>query len=341
MKIDKKLKKIGIEEKQELTKEEKESVILKVTDLLINAFPILVQEKSNIITKLNQTNMHYAKIQKNLSNVNYIYENGKIYFSEDININNITDTIIHEIIHYLQDVRKKNGKLGKIGLCNFNELSIKGLGMNEAGVQYISSKAISKEQTSIKKYNLILKTISPTYYPIITNLIEQIIALIGEDELVMAVIKNDSKFTDTFFNTFEGNGQSIINNFDNIIQLNNESKNEKNKEEITSLYIETQDIIMKTYFEKTFKLIETEDDVNELSEKLNKYVTIAGKVERNGYTYNNCEIFKSYMANKLDKKMINLCKSKNKTALAIVYGGRINRIIQKIRSYFWGNLPKT
>ena len=50
-----------------------------------------------------------------------------------------------------------------------------------------------------------------------TNLIEQIVALLGENELVKAVIKNEQDFSDLFFNTFEGNAQSIINNFDNII----------------------------------------------------------------------------------------------------------------------------
>lgn len=334
MKIEKKLKKLGIEEKQELTKEEKESVAQKVTDLLIESFKILEQDKNEIQNKLNQAPMFYAKIQKNISNVNYIYENSKIYFSEDINLNQITDTIIHEFIHYLQDLRKRNGKLKRIGLCNFNELSIKGLGMNEASVQYISSKAIKRQPSLVKKYNLVLKTISPSYYPIMTNLIEQIVALLGENELVKAVIKNEQDFSDLFFNTFEGNAQSIINNFDNIIQLNNEIKNDKKQEEIVSLYIETQDIIMKTYFEKMLKLIDTVEDVDNLSEKLNKFMQITGKVEINGYMHNNCEIFKSYMTNKLDKKMISLYKEKSKTALAIVYTGRLNKIIQKIKSYF-------
>ena len=78
MKIEKKLKKLGIEEKQELTKEKKESVAQKVTDLLIESFKILEQDKNEIQNKLNQAPMFYAKIQKNISNVNYIYENSKI-----------------------------------------------------------------------------------------------------------------------------------------------------------------------------------------------------------------------------------------------------------------------
>lgn len=64
MKIEKKLKKLGIEEKQELTKEEKESVAQKVTDLLVESFKILEQDKNEIQNKLNQAPMFYAKIQK-------------------------------------------------------------------------------------------------------------------------------------------------------------------------------------------------------------------------------------------------------------------------------------
>ena len=56
--------------------------------------------------------MYLANINedKNIANVNYIYENNAIYFAERIDLNNISDKVVHECIHYVQDVRNEKGK---------------------------------------------------------------------------------------------------------------------------------------------------------------------------------------------------------------------------------------
>ena len=360
MKIEKKLKKIGIKETKEFTKEEKRIVACNVTNSLIVAFSILKNDEQQILDKIQNANMFWAQTEKNLPKVNYFYENHKIYFNESIDINKTNDAMIHEIIHFLQDVRKKNGKLDKIGLCNFNELSLHGLGINEGAVQYISSKAVNKNIQTINKNEIILRTISPEYYPILTNLMEQIVFLIGENELVKAIILNDDEFEELFFNTFEENAQTIINQFDEIINYNvknnfikrgytEKSSNEKkvtrnyfkknntskNKiEELKGMYIETQDLIMRTYFEKQYKLIETEEDVQKLSAKLDKYIEFTGKVKVNDYYYNNSENYKSNFMNKLDLKLIKLHEQRNKMTLTVVYGSRINKLINKIKALF-------
>ena len=360
LKIEKKLKKIGIKETKEFKKEEKRIVACNVTNSLIVAFSILKNDEQQILDKIQNANMFWAQTEKNLPKVNYFYENHKIYFNESIDINKTNDAMIHEIIHFLQDVRKKNGKLDKIGLCNFNELSLHGLGINEGAVQYISSKAVNKNIQTINKNEIILRTISPEYYPILTNLMEQIVFLIGENELVKAIILNDDEFEELFFNTFEENAQTIINQFDEIINYNvknnfikrgytEKSSNEKkvtrnyfkknntskNKiEELKGMYIETQDLIMRTYFEKQYKLIETEEDVQKLSAKLDKYIEFTGKVKVNDYYYNNSENYKSNFMNKLDLKLIKLHEQRNKMALTVVYGSRINKLIKKIKALF-------
>ena len=87
MKIEKKLKILGIKETKEFTKEEKNIVANNVTVSLIMAFPVLKTEQENILNKIQNANMFYAKIDENLPKINYIYENHKIYFDEDIDIN--------------------------------------------------------------------------------------------------------------------------------------------------------------------------------------------------------------------------------------------------------------
>lgn len=340
LKIEKKLKKLGIKETKEFSKEEKELVAQNVTVSLINAFPILKNEETSILNKIQSANMFYAKIDEKLPKINYIYENHKIYFDENIKIKNITDAMLHEIIHYMQDIRKKNGKLDKIGLCIFNELSLHGLGINEGAVQYISAKAINSSEQTVNVSKILLRTISPEYYPILTNLIEQIILLIDEDDLVKAIILNDKDFEVTFFNTFEENAQDIINLFDEIINYNVKNnkeikKSDKNKEDqLKNLYIQVQDLIMRTYFEKKYKLLQTEEDVQNLSTKLENYIKLTGKIEVNGQYYSNCDKFKSNFMNKLDKKLIKIYEQQSKMALAVVYGGRINRLLNKIKELF-------
>ena len=332
MNIEKKLKRLGIKETKEFTKEEKNIVANNVTVSLIMAFPALKIEQENILNRIQNANMFYAKIDENLPKINYIYENHTIYFDEDIDINKLTDSIIHEIIHYIQDIRKKKDKLDKIGLCNFNELSVHGLGINEGAVQYISAKTINSNYQTINKEGILLRTISPNYYPILTNLIEQIIFLLGEDELVKAVILNDNNFENTFFNTFEENAQRIINLFDEIINYN--VKNEDKLEEIKSMYIEAQDLIMRTYFDKNLKNITTEEEVDLFSKKIENYLELTGKIEINGNYYNNCDNYKSTFMNKLDKKLIKIHEKTSKMALTVVYGGRLSRLFNKIKALF-------
>lgn len=351
MKIEKKLKKLGIKETKEFTQEEKDLVANNVTVSLTMAFPILKSEQANILNKIQNANMFYAKTSENLPKINYIYENHKIYFDESVEIQNITDAMLHEIIHFMQDVRKKNGKLDRMGLCNFNELSLHGLGINEGAVQYVSAKALNSGVQTVKTFEIVLRTISPNYYPVLTNLIEQIIFLIGEDELVKAIILNDEEFENTFFNTFEENAQDIIKLFDEIINYNVKNNKEieikKAKEQVEdktktdqlkNLYIQAQDLIMRTFFEKQYKLLQTEEDVQNLSTKLENYIKLTGKIEINGQYYSNCDSFKSKFMNKLDKQLIKIHGQKSKMALAIVYGGRINRLLNKIKGLFKPNI---
>lgn len=351
MKIEKKLKKLGIKETKEFTQEEKDLVANNVTVSLTMAFPILKSEQANILNKIQNANMFYAKTNENLPKINYIYENHKIYFDESVEIQNITDAMLHEIIHFMQDVRKKNGKLDRIGLCNFNELSLHGLGINEGAVQYVSAKALNSGLQTVKTFEIVLRTISPNYYPVLTNLIEQIVFLIGEDELVKAIILNDEEFENTFFNTFEENAQDIIKLFDEIINYNVKNNKEieikKAKEQVEdksktdqlkNLYIQAQDLIMRTFFEKQYKLLQTEEDVQNLSTKLENYIKLTGKIEINGQYYSNCDSFKSKFMNKLDKQLIKIHGQKSKMALAVVYGGRINRLLNKIKGLFKPNV---
>ena len=257
MNLQKKLQNIGIEQTAKIDPEFVRLIAFNVTEALTSAFPIIYNDYNNIFAQLINCNMYTVRITKQISSVNYIYENNSIYIDENIDLTTINEQIIHECIHYIQDSRNKHGKLDKIGLCNFGRFSVFGLGINEAAVQYISAKAVENNTTTLEKYGVRVKTISPNYYPFLTNLIEQIVYLIGEDVLVKGILNDGRKLEDELLNTFESNTKRIINQFDIIIDINNKLSTENNpekikiyQEEISAMYIDTQNKIFSTFFEK-------------------------------------------------------------------------------------------
>lgn len=346
MNIEKKLEKLGIRNIREFTQREVRYIAEEVTELLVKSFPALEEDYNNLLIRMLNCKMYLADINQgsSISNVNYIYENSSIYFDTKVNLNKIDDKVVHECIHYLQDNRNEKGKLRKMGLCNFEELSTYGLGINEAAVQYIASKAIGNMLTVTKREGIIVRTVSPNYYPFLTNLINQIAYVMGEDLIVTGTINCDDKFEDEFLNTFEERASTIIKMFDKIIDLRNKRNDEvleENKEllnnEITSLYLETQDIIMRTYFDKICNRLTTVEEVDFYIEKFLNYKPLLGVAEANRFSLNDdYEQYKEQILKKFDKRLMEISKEKSKNTLSVIYNNRLFRFFKKILSYFGG-----
>lgn len=344
MNTEKKLEKLGITTTREFTQREVRYIAEEVTELLVKAFPILEDDYNNLLIRLLNCKMYFANINenKNISNVNYIYENKSIYFDERVNLDNINDKIIHECIHYLQDIRNEKGKLKKMGLCGFEELLTYGLGINEGAVQYIASKAVGNTLTITKKAGIILKTVSPNYYPFLTNLIHQVVYVMGEDIIVKGTINCNEKFEEEFLNTFEERASTIIKMFDKIIDLlnkSNEETQEENKQlfntEIANEYIETQNTIMKTYFDKICNRLTTIEEVDFYIEKFLNYKPLLGVVEETRFSLNDdYEQYKEQILKKFDKRIMEISKESSKNTLSIIYNNRLFRFFKKIFSYF-------
>ena len=344
MNLEKKLAKLGVEPIREFTPREVRYIAEEVTEALVRTFSVLEEKYNEILIQLLNCKMYFANVKKdsNISNINYIYENNSIYFSNNINFNKIDDVIIHECIHCLQDVRADNGKLKKIGLCDFEEFSTYGIGINEAAVQYMASKAVGRNLEVTKNNGIILKTISPSYYPFLTNLIYQIIYLLGENVIVEGVLTSKEDFDDIFLNTFEEKTNIIIKKFDQIIDLRNKANEElklENKEiinkEIVDIYLELQDIIVKTYFNKICNKINTIDEVDFYAEKIINYKQYMGIVEEKRFDLNDeFEQYKQTILNKFDRKVIEISKESSKNTLSVIYNNRLFRFFKKIISYF-------
>ncbi len=341
---EKKLEKLGISTIREFSQREVRYIAEEVTELLVKAFPVLEEDYNNLLIRMLNCKMYLANINedKNISNVNYIYENNAIYFAERIDLNNISDKVVHECIHYLQDVRNEKGKLKKMGLCSFEELSSYGLGINEASVQYISSKAVGNTETRIKKDGILLKTVSPNYYPFLTNLIQQLVYVMGEDIIIRGTINCDEKFEEDFLNTFEERASTIIKMFDKILDLRNkrnESVSEEEKEsvnnDIVTIYLEAQKTIMTTYFDKICNRLTTIEEVDFYIEKFLNYKPLLGVVEETRFSLNDeYEQYKEQILEKFDKRMLEISKENSKNTLSIIYNNRLFRFFKKILSYF-------
>ena len=348
MNIQRKLSKIGIEKLEELDKKDINYLAHFTADKITQIFPALDNFYNEILAKLLNCKMFYARIKENLAKVNYIYEDNCIYIDENINIFEPNEQIYHELIHYLQILKKKNGKIKQIGLCNFGDFSVSGLGINEALVQYMSSKLMERAKEKVNSLGLEIKTISPNTYPILTNLVEQLIYLLGEDEIILASINVENNFDDLFYNTFEEKGNLIIKNFDKILDCKNlilevKSGNYKKETEqdleknIKKLYLDTQKILLTKYFDKIVSVLTSIEEIDFYSEKFLNYNKILGlNLDDRGEVLDFFNEYEQFIMNKFDKQLMKISKNKGKNTLSN-YNSKIGRMLKKIFAKFGAN----
>ena len=167
---------------------------------LCNTFPELCFNEGDLFAKLSKLGMYRATMPEGMAEANYFYKNTSIYFNEKIAVEDLEEFAIHECIHYIQEVKDKRNNLIRMGLCNFDNLKIVGMGLNEAAVQYITSKVIGIEKDYVKYFGVSFRTISPSYYPLECNLIEQMSYITGETVLFDSTFTSNDKFKNTFIN---------------------------------------------------------------------------------------------------------------------------------------------
>ena len=341
MNIQKKLSKLGIEKVEELNYKDINYISHYVANLMTKTFPFLGDKYNEILSKILCCKMYYAKIEENISSCNYIIEENAIYIDENVNIFEPNEQLFHEIIHYLQVVRNKSGKIKKMGLCNFGDFSIRGLGLNEAIVQYMSSRMVGADLQTINACGINLKTISPALYPILTNLMEQMIYFLGEkvivEETIAVAVENE--FEEQFYNTFEEKGNEIIKNLDRILDLKNvlasmngEEERMNPEEEIANIYISTQEIMIRKYFDNIVGRLTEIEEIDFYIEKFLNYKKLIGLIKRENYTsIDFYEQYKDEIMKKFDKRLMKISKDKGKNTLS-KYNNKLGRFFRKILS---------
>ena len=333
MKMEEKdLSKLGIEIIKDLSEREKRFVSNFIANKLTDKYPYLKIGYFDIFSILYNTPMYVCRSPEEISSVNYLYQNFSIYFSETNDIFDIDEFTLHECIHRIQDKRNKAGRLMQIGICEFTDTKIKGLTFNEAAVQYIVANMLGKERKEINVYNVTINTISDTYYPLITNLIEQIVLLIGEKTLVQSTICGDNEFNyETIDYLGESNFYNIRDNFDKILELK-ENINDENREDIVNqigeIYYATQKIIYTSYFNRIISHINKIDEVNMVRQQLYAYAKLIFSSER----FNEYKEFYNEKIIKLKEIENNL---KDKYALMVTNGNIFYRFFIRLKRLFY------
>ena len=273
---------------------------------LCNTFPELCFNESDLFTKLSRLGMYRATMPEGMAEANYFYKNTSIYFNEKIAYEDLEEFAIHECIHYIQEVKDKKNNLVRMGLCNFDNFKIIGMGLNEAAVQYITSKVIDIEKDYVKYFGVSFRTISPSYYPLECNLIEQMAYITGETVLYDSTFTSNDKFKNIFIELtsektyvdIEYYVDRILELEENIIKLNNKSssfeernktvnklvtKTEDCKNKIAEYFEKAQNLIIKNYFDKAYRSISNLEELDNYRRKLDHYGELIGRTDN--YTF--------------------------------------------------------
>lgn len=324
MSINSTLKKEGIKVVNKLNTLEVNRIASNISEKICSAFPEHSINQSDLFISIARLNMYIAEIPaSDLAVAKYFYKNNSIYFSKDMDLENLNTLAVHECIHFMQEIKGKNGKLLRLGLYNLENRHNSGMALNEAAVQLMASIATNSAIDNVKYYNMDISTESPLFYPIQTTLIKQMVYFTGSYPLFHSTFCSNDVFKNTFIAKSSLKAYSdIIYNLDLLVdyesQLNNASYELSTSSEETSLNkvkklnskisalkeiilkktLETQNIIIKNCFTSEYNLIRNLEDIKEFQVKLYNFKHLLISNEN----YNFFDTFYSEMISKLDEK---------------------------------------
>ena len=306
MSVESDLKKDGIVVIKKLDTLRVNTIAKNVATRLCETFPDFGLNQNDLFIKLSRLDMYIAKMPEGMAEANYFYKNTSIYFNDHIAADDLEEFAIHECIHYIQEIKDKRNNLIRMGLCNFDTLKITGMGLNEAAVQYLTSKVIGIQKEAVKYFGISFETISPSYYPLECNLIEQLTYFTGDEILFDSTFTSNDKFKNYFiqltssktFTEIELCCDQILELEEEILRLNNKfysydercnkvdkivAKQDTLKKKITDTYLKAQDSLIKGYFDKAFKNISNLEELDNYRKKLDHYGNLIGRTD--DYTF--------------------------------------------------------
>lgn len=342
----------GIEVIEPLEEEKIIDIVNQVAIRIMTAFPNHNLSYLDIYRTLLDTPMYYAKIPKGLSKANYYYKDSSICFSENANLSKVDEFIFHEFIHRLQERKDKKGNITRLGVCEVNELSVKATALNEAAIQFVTTKAFDMQKKQVNIYNITMPS-RTEYYPIITNIISQLAFLLGENVLIDSTLNGNEEFKiDIIDNVGENEYKFIEKNLNDILRLKSEILNIQNNMQlvdkwegpenskaieieqkskiIRNIFFDVQNKIYTSYFDNLLKRTENDLEINMIIQKLQDYKEYIGTSEDN-IAFN---LFYGDFTKRAEQRIEEL---KNKTALIVLKDNIVYRFFRKIKRLFFNS----
>lgn len=292
MSVDSILKKEGISVVRKLNMLEINRIAKNITDKIDSHFSGYLLDYGDLFSKLSRIDMYLAKMPTDSSCAKYLYTNNSIYFNEANKLSVTGNSIfaIHECLHFVQTQKNEHGKVIKLGLY---DLANSGLGLNEAAVQYMASVIQEATESKEKYYDININTISPDYYPLQCALLAEMIYFTQPYPLYQSTLNSDDTFKNTFISCSNKKAyEKIVTNLDTIVYLEDElysytvklantdkikdykslDKNiQRKKEEIKSVFFDTQNAIIESCFTNLYSKIATLTDIEEYKSKLENF----------------------------------------------------------------------
>lgn len=350
MNIEQELKKDGIEIIGRLDTLSINTLAKDVSDKICKTFPKAHFVPSQLFIELSRIPMYIARMPEGFAEANYFYKNSSIYFKSGIPLDELEKFAIHEFIHYIQEVRDNKGNVVRLGLCDFTEFNTYGLALNEGAVQLATAKVLNQNIDIVKYYDISLPTTSPTYYPLLCNLVQQLAYLIGDDALYESTLLATEQFQLSLvevcgkkaFFKIQDNLDDILNIEEKIIKLNHEllsdgcegakaqkvaNKISNYKKKLKDTFMETQKLIFTSYFDNEFNKLTTTEAIEMYRCRLYNYKNYIGITEN----YNE---FNDYYINKMAALEDRYEAILNNVAIVPVNNSKIHNIFRALRNIF-------
>ena len=198
MSINSTLKKEGINVIGKLNTLEINKIASNISEKIVTAFPEHNINQSDLFISIARLDMYLAEMPNDMAMAKYFYKNNSIYFSKDMDLNDLHSLALHECLHFIQEVKNKHGKLLRLGLYNMEKGQNSGIALNEAAVQHMASIASNQPLDTVKYYNMEFSTESPDFYPLQTALINEMIYFTGSYPLYHSTLYSNDVFKNTF-----------------------------------------------------------------------------------------------------------------------------------------------
>lgn len=305
-----------------------------VAKLLCSKMPELRLNYNSVFTNIARLPMYIAELPAGQSDACYFYKNSSIYFRKGLTFNQIKKLAVHESIHHLQEIKDSKGTLKKLGLCTYLGNKAYGTALNEGAVQLISSFLIDEKKDTVKYYDITFPTDSPSYYPLVCNLVKQIGYVSNFGIMFDSTVYANTSFFDKFISACgESEAFKIQQNLDKLVSyeerisnLNQKIQTEDlpyrqfksttdkingYKEKIRRTFINTQNLIITSFFNKEFRNLYSVTRIEEYRKYLYSFKNLIGTVD--GYSFFNDYYIQKM--NELDEKYEAIVNNKSLTTI--------------------------